>query len=82
MPTKTKQTQQLIKTKKIINDSIITIENFKFNDLDLKSLLIEKSVYNTVSNGVLTQTNVLGLNGTLNFDLKVPIYDWLLENLY
>jgi hypothetical protein len=68
--------------KKILDDSLITIENFKFNDLDLTSLLIEKSVYKTISNGVLSQTNVLGLNGTLSFALKVPIYDWLLENYY
>jgi hypothetical protein len=66
----------------ILEDTLVTIKELKINDIDLKSIMESHCVYHTQSQGTLKQTLVLGLNGSWELDVDVPIYDWLLEKLF
>ena len=66
----------------VLEDTLVTIKELKINDIDLKPIIESHSVYHTQSQGTLKQTLVLGLNGSWELDVNVPIYDWLLEKIF
>ena len=80
----------------IVKDVVITVENFKIDDLDISSLITTPSTqysdlehlvqYHHDFNG--TQPAVvdrfygsMGCNGTVRLKFTTPIYLWLLENM-
>ena len=70
----------------IVSDACLTVSNLAFDEIELKHLFIDHSIYTHNFNG--TQTEIqdkfygeMGCNGTVSFKFTTPVYLWLLENL-
>lgn len=66
----------------IVEDSMITINSLKIDDINLNAIMEADSVYHTKSKGILERTVRLGLNGEWQLPMKTPVYEWILEKLY
>lgn len=83
---KTDKHTQIDSQGNIIHDARLTINNLKFNDMELGQLLHELAVYTHDLNGTgaIVQDKFyseMGCNGTVSIKFTTPIYQWLLDNL-
>lgn len=70
----------------IIKDALLTVDNVKLDEIEIKQILSEKAVYTHDFNGTGTTTSEnffgqIGCNGTVSFKFTTPVYLWLLENM-
>ena len=70
----------------IVRDSLININNFKIDDIDIDKIVYEKAVYTHDFNG--SQPLIkdrfygpAGCNGTIELGITTPVHVWLLENM-
>ena len=70
----------------ILQDVMISVDNFDIDGIDVNQLLQSKIVYTHDFNG--TQPEIqdsfyghMGCNGVLSFVFTTPLYMWLLENM-
>jgi len=70
----------------IVEDSELVFSDIMVDEIDIEELLYFQAKYshNFNGSGELTEENfygTIGCNGTVEINLKTPIYLWLLENL-
>ena len=70
----------------IVSDALITINDIKFEDIDVDKLFSKLSVYQHDYNGTGQSIQdkffgAMGCNGTVTFEFSTPFYLWLLENM-
>jgi len=70
----------------ILQSPMLTISDFKFEDIVLGTKFLEKSVYQHDFNGSGPSTiepffGNMGCNGTVSFKFNTPLFLWLLENV-
>jgi hypothetical protein len=70
----------------IVQDSCLTVDNFKFDDIEVDQLVSEKAVYRHSFNTDQPVTDNrfywnMGCNGTVSLKFSTPIYIWLLEHM-
>ena len=86
MKNKTTEHTKIDEQGAIVSDACLTVSNLAFDEIELKHLFIDHSIYTHNFNG--TQTEIqdkfygeMGCNGTVSFKFTTPVYLWLLENL-
>jgi hypothetical protein len=70
----------------IVLDSCLTVDNFKFDGIEVDQLVSEQSVYRHSFNTDSAATDhrfywSMGCNGTVSLKFTTPIYIWLLEHM-
>jgi hypothetical protein len=70
----------------ILKDSVVKIENIKFDEIELGHMFYEQAVYRHDFNGNGPATEekfygTLGCNGTVSLKFTTPMYLWILENM-
>lgn len=70
----------------IIDDILVTVKNFRIDDIDLGHTFLEHTTYSHDFNGTqdlvtVPFVGVMGCNGIVKFKFSTPAYFWLLENL-
>jgi hypothetical protein len=70
----------------IVQDSCLTVDNFKFDDIEIDQLVSEQAVYRHSFNSDKSATDnqfywCMGCNGTVSLKFTTPIYIWLLEHM-
>jgi len=70
----------------ITSDSVLTISDMAFDEIELGQILYDKAVYTHDFNGHSESVKeqffgTMGCNGTVALTFSTPIYIWLLENL-
>ena len=70
----------------IVSDGCLTVQNFKFDDIEVDQLISEQAVYRHSFNTdqVVTDNRFywnMGCNGTVSVKFSTPIYIWLLEHM-
>ena len=70
------------KSGKIIEDSYMQIVHFKINDIDVIELVKKRAYFIKKDGDKIIPNDGIWLNGTLCFDFKTPLYDWLLESFF
>jgi hypothetical protein len=70
----------------IMQDAVINISSFEFEDIDINQVVQEQAVYYHDFNGSAAETQdkffgSMGCNGTVSLKFSTPIYIWLLENM-
>ena len=70
----------------IVSDSLIQINNLRFDDIELGYIFTQLNQYQHNNNGntdwvVEKCYGDLGCNGTVSLKFTTPIYLWLLENM-
>jgi hypothetical protein len=70
----------------IVQDSCLTVKNFKFDDIEVDQLVSEQAVYrhNFNTDGAATDHPFfwsMGCNGVVSLKFSIPIYIWLLEHM-
>lgn len=83
---KTDEYTEVSAAGEIIKDSLLDINNFKLDDIDIDQIVRTKAVYRHDFNGsgqfVDDQFyNTVGCNGAITFEFATPGYLWLLENM-
>ena len=83
---KTAQHTQINEKLEIISDSLVEVNNFKIDDIDIDQVVREQAVYSHSFNSASEHSdhkfyNTLGCNGTVNLKFTTPAYLWLLENM-
>jgi hypothetical protein len=73
-------------SNKIVQDAVIKVEHFMFDQVVVDHAVHEQSIYyhNYNSSEEITQHQffgIMGCNGTLSLKFTTPIYIWLLENM-
>ena len=70
----------------IIKDVLVTVSDFKLEDIDVSHIVLQKAEYHHNFNG--TQNNIIdsfhgtiGCNGQVVLKFQAPVYLWLLENM-
>jgi hypothetical protein len=70
----------------IIKDVLVTVTDFKLEDIDVSKIVFQQATYHHNFNG--TQDNIvdsfhgaIGCNGQVIFKFQAPSYLWLLENM-
>lgn len=86
MQGKTFQHTKLSQAGEIIEDARLTIQDLKFEQIDLGQLFIDKSTYTHDFNGTAAPGchkfyGEMGCNGVVELKFTTPIYLWLLENM-
>lgn len=83
---KTSSHTEISETGKIIRDSLVHINNFKIDEIDIDKIVYEKAEYTHNFNG--SQAKVkdrfygpAGCNGTIAIKFTTPGYLWILENM-
>jgi AAA15 family ATPase/GTPase len=76
---------QIDKDGTIVKDAVLTVDNLKFDDIELGQIFSEHAVYTHNFNRSAAETRAkfygsLGCNGTVSLKFSTPIYIWLLEN--
>jgi len=69
----------------IQQDAVIEVQSLRIANIDVTSVLMQKSQYYHDFNGsqplcVDDFSGVMGCNGVVKFSFQSPIYNWLLEN--
>jgi hypothetical protein len=70
----------------IVSDANLTVTNLTFDEIELKQVFVDHSVYTHNFNGTQPPTNTkfygeMGCNGTVSLKYTTPIYLWLLESM-
>ena len=70
----------------IVADSLITVKNIAFDNINVDQLFYENSTYTHDCNGTAEIAaheffGSMGCNGTVEFQFSTPFYIWLLEHL-
>lgn len=83
---KTTQHTQVNEKLEIISDSLIEVNNFKIDNIDIDQVVREQAVYSHSFNSASEHSdhkfyNTLGCNGTVSLKFTTPAYLWLLENM-
>lgn len=70
----------------IVQDTVITVGNLKFDEIELGHVFYEQAVYHHNFNGNGTDTadkfyGTMGCNGSVVLKFSTPMYLWLLENM-
>jgi len=70
----------------IIRDSLVIINNFKIDEIEIDKIVHKKAIYSHNYNGSQAEINdrfygPAGCNGVITFDFTSPGYLWLLENM-
>jgi hypothetical protein len=70
----------------IVQDSCLTVQNFKFDNIEADQLVSEQAVYRHSFNTDSAATDhrfywSMGCNGTVSVKFSTPIYIWLLEHM-
>lgn len=70
----------------IVSDSLITVSNISFDDIDCTQIVHDLAVYRHNFNGTGADIEdeffgTLGCNGTVEMKFTAPVYLWLLENM-
>ena len=83
---KTAEHTRLDEDGNIVKDTVLTISDLKFDDIELAQLFYDHAVYthNFNGSGEPIQDKFygsLGCNGTVSMKFTTPVYLWLLENL-
>ena len=70
----------------IVKDSCLTVNNFKFDDIEADQLVSDRAVYRHSFNTDQPKIDdefywQMGCNGTLSLKFSTPIYIWLLEHM-
>lgn len=76
----------IINNNEIVSDSLINIDNFKLDNIDIDQLVSKLAVYAHDYNGSGSCVNDLffnsaGCNGSITLEFASPSYIWLLENM-
>jgi hypothetical protein len=69
----------------ILQDSLVNINNFKIDEIDIDQVVYQKAVYAHDFNGSGNQVadsfyGPAGCNGSIELEFSTPAYLWLLEN--
>lgn len=77
---------QLDATGAIVKDACAVIKNFKFDDIEMDSLLQKLAVYEHDFNGTGSATQQqffgsMGCNGTVELKFSTPSYLWILSHM-
>lgn len=83
---KTDQHTTLDADGRIVNDSMISIENLRMDEIDISNLLSKFCVYRHDFNGhaELSEHEFfghMGCNGSVEMTFTSPLYLWLLDNM-
>ena len=78
---KTNQDTVLDEQNNIVKDQLLNIESVEIDDIDLKQIPRDLSVYTTYDNRTVRECINLGWNGTWRLTWTDPFYLWLLEYL-
>ena len=83
---KTQDHTQVDEHGNIVKDSVISIQDLKFDGIELGHVFVSNSSYRHDHNGTTDVFDdefygVMGCNGTVSLKFTTPIYLWLLENL-
>ena len=83
---KTSAHTQVNEAGEILSDSLININNFKIDEIELDRIVYQKAVYTHDFNGSGNQVTdsfygSAGCNGLIEFEFSTPAYVWLLENM-
>lgn len=86
MAGKTAQHTKVDADGNIVEDVVISLADFAFDDIRLGHVMTEKSRYRHDFNGTQSLQDdqffgSMGCNGTVRLDFYSPIYLWLLENI-
>lgn len=70
----------------IVKDACLIVEDFKFDEILLEPMILQKATYTHNHNGTTDQIidkfyGQMGCNGTVSLEFSAPVYVWLLENL-
>jgi hypothetical protein len=70
----------------IVEDAVITVSRFEFEDIDVDQVVQEQAVYHHNFNGSATTVQdrfygSIGCNGTVSLKFSTPIYIWMLEHM-
>ena len=83
---KTPAHTQVSEAGEILSDSLININNFKIDEIEIDRIVYQKAVYNHDFNGSGNHVSEsfygsAGCNGSIEFEFNTPAYLWLLENM-
>jgi hypothetical protein len=83
---KTHEHTQVDASGNIVADSSIIISDLAFEEIELKQIFYDRTVYTHDFNGTGTETHdkfygTMGCNGTVSLKFTTPIYLWLLESM-
>ena len=78
---KTNQDTVLDEQNNIVKDQLLNIESVEIDDIDLKQIPRDLSVYTTYDNRTVRECINLGWNGCWQLTWTDPFYLWLLEYL-
>lgn len=83
---KTSAHTQVSEAGEILSDSLVNINNFKIDEIELDRIVYQKTVYRHNFNGSRNQISdsfygSAGCNGSIEFEFSTPAYLWLLENM-
>lgn len=83
---KTAEHTQLSESGEILRDSLVTINNFKLDDVEIEKIVHEKAVYKHNFNGYGNAVSEsfygsAGCNGSIELEFSSPSYIWVLENM-
>jgi hypothetical protein len=83
---KTSEHTKLDDNNRIIVDSIISISNICFDEVNIDQVVYDKAQYQHNFNNTSAKTiekfyGDMGCNGTVELAVTTPIYLWLLENM-
>jgi hypothetical protein len=86
MKNKTAEHTTLNRHNEIIEDAVLNISKFSFDDIELGELVPKLAVYSHDCNGTADMSDYnfygdMGCNGTARLEFTSPIYLWILENL-
>ena len=66
----------------VISDSVITIKECSMDDINLESMITLNGEFHHDQGDSLPKIKELGHNGTWELPFSVPLYNWLLEELF
>lgn len=77
---------QVDESGNILNDATISINNLKFDDIDIGYAFNKLAIYTHDFNGTGSESthdffNTIGCNGTVSLKFTTPMYLWLLEHM-
>lgn len=70
----------------ILNDSLVNINNFEIDGIEMDQIVYQKAVYRHSFNGSRPEIfdsfhGPAGCNGSIEFEFSTPAYLWILENM-
>lgn len=83
---KTQEHTEINSAGEIVRDSLVTINNFKIDEVEIDKIVYQKAIYTHDFNGSQSEIKdrfygPAGCNGVITFDFTSPGYLWLLENM-